>query len=216
MKDKNSSQTVRAAIYTRKSTEEGLEQEFNTLDAQRESGEAYIKSQQHEGWQLVPRNYDDGGFTGANMDRPALKRLMADIETGLVNMVLVYKVDRLSRSLLDFARMMEVFDRKGVAFVSVTQQFNSVLPASMREAFWRTCYRGGPNPKSREVDGWRGQRGAKCRGSWRGERRGLRSGGEGADLGNGFLNRCGSWRWRLPPGTGSVGRRRRCRWAITP
>lgn len=122
---KNSSQTVRAAIYTRKSTEEGLEQEFNSLDAQRESGEAYIKSQQHEGWELVPTRYDDGGFTGGNMDRPAVKRLLADIETGKVNMVVVYKVDRLSRSLLDFARMMEVFDRKGVAFVSVTQQFNT-------------------------------------------------------------------------------------------
>src|SRR5204863_8738370 len=93
MRDKNSSQTVRAAIYTRKSTEEGLEQEFNSLDAQRESGEAYIKSQQHEGWQLVPGQYDDGGFTGANMDRPALQRLMADIESGHVNMVVVYKVD---------------------------------------------------------------------------------------------------------------------------
>ena len=96
---KNSSQSppsIRAAIYTRKSTEEGLEQEFNSLDAQRESAEAYIKSQQLEGWQLVATRYDDGGFTGANMDRPALKRLMADIESGEVNMVVVYKVDRLS------------------------------------------------------------------------------------------------------------------------
>lgn len=125
MGHRNSSQTIRAAIYTRKSTEDGLEQEFNSLDAQRESAEAYIKSQKHEGWDLVPTKYDDGGFTGANMDRPALKRLMVDIEAGLVNMVVVYKVDRLSRSLLDFARMMEVFDRKGVAFVSVTQQFNT-------------------------------------------------------------------------------------------
>jgi site-specific DNA recombinase len=125
MKPKPASKTIRAAIYTRKSTEEGLEQEFNSLDAQRESGEAFVRSQQHEGWQLVPTLYDDGGFTGANMDRPALRRLMADIESGLVTMVVVYKVDRLSRSLLDFARMMEVFDRKGVAFVSVTQQFNT-------------------------------------------------------------------------------------------
>jgi site-specific DNA recombinase len=122
---KKSSQTVQAAIYTRKSTEDGLEQEFNSLDAQRESAEAYIQSQKHEGWELVPAKYDDGGYTGANMDRPALKRLLADIEAGIVNMVAVYKVDRLSRSLLDFARMMEVFDRKGVAFVSVTQQFNT-------------------------------------------------------------------------------------------
>lgn len=116
---------VRCAIYTRKSSEEGLEQEFNSLDAQRESGEAFIASQQHEGWQCLPNHYDDGGFTGGNMDRPAVKRLMADIEAGKIDCVVVYKVDRLSRSLLDFARMMEVFDRHGVSFVSVTQQFNT-------------------------------------------------------------------------------------------
>ncbi len=116
---------VRCAIYTRKSTEEGLEQEFNSLDAQRESGEAYITAQRHEGWQLVPEHYDDGGFTGGNMDRPALKRLMADIAAGKVDCVIVYKVDRLSRSLLDFAKMMEVFDQHQVSFVSVTQQFNT-------------------------------------------------------------------------------------------
>jgi site-specific DNA recombinase len=116
---------VRCAIYTRKSTEDGLEQEFNSLDAQRESGEAYVKSQAHEGWQCLPEHYDDGGFTGGNMERPALQRLMADIEAGRVDCVVVYKVDRLSRSLLDFARMMEVFDRREVAFVSVTQQFNT-------------------------------------------------------------------------------------------
>jgi len=116
---------VRCAIYTRKSTEEGLDQEFNSLDAQRESGEAYIKSQAHEGWVGVPDQYDDGGFTGGNMERPALKRLLADIETGKVDCVLVYKVDRLSRSLLDFARMMETFDKQHVSFVSVTQQFNT-------------------------------------------------------------------------------------------
>jgi site-specific DNA recombinase len=118
-------QLIRCAIYTRKSTEEGLEQEFNTLDAQRESGEAYIKSQAHEGWVCAPERYDDGGFTGGNMDRPALKRLMADIEAGKIQCVVVYKVDRLSRSLLDFARMMEVFDKQKVSFVSVTQQFNT-------------------------------------------------------------------------------------------
>src|SRR5947209_12541601 len=95
---------VRCALYTRKSTEEGLEQEFNSLDAQRESGEAFITSQQHEGWSCLPERYDDGGFTGGNMDRPALKRLMADIEAGRIDCVVVYKVDRLSRSLLDFAR----------------------------------------------------------------------------------------------------------------
>jgi site-specific DNA recombinase len=117
--------TVRCAVYTRKSTDEGLEQEFNSLDAQRESGEAFIKSQEHEGWACLPEHYDDGGFTGGNMDRPALKRLLADIEEGLVDTVVVYKVDRLSRSLLDFARMMETFEKHQVSFVSVTQQFNT-------------------------------------------------------------------------------------------
>lgn len=116
---------VRCAIYTRKSSEEGLEQEFNSLDAQRESAEAYIKSQANEGWECLLDRYDDGGFTGGNMDRPALKRLMADIEAGRVDCVIVYKVDRLSRSLLDFARMMETFDNQQVSFVSVTQQFNT-------------------------------------------------------------------------------------------
>ena len=116
---------IRCAIYTRKSTEEGLDQEFNTLDAQRESGEAYIKSQAHEGWECRPDRYDDGGFTGGNMDRPALKRLLDDIEAGKVDCVVVYKVDRLSRSLLDFARMMEAFEKHRVSFVSVTQQFNT-------------------------------------------------------------------------------------------
>ncbi len=117
--------TVRCAIYTRKSTEEGLEQEFNSLDAQRESGEAFIASQRHEGWQCLPEHYDDGGFTGGNMDRPALQRLLADIAAGKVDCVVVYKVDRLSRSPLDFARMMEVFEQHRVSFVSVTQQFNT-------------------------------------------------------------------------------------------
>lgn len=116
---------VRCAIYTRKSTEEGLDQEFNTLDAQRESGEAYISSQQHEGWEYLHDHYDDGGFTGGNMDRPGLRRLMADIEAGKIDCVVVYKVDRLSRSLLDFAKMLEIFERHSVAFVSVTQQFNT-------------------------------------------------------------------------------------------
>ncbi len=116
---------VRCAIYTRKSTQDGLEQEFNSLDAQRESAEAYIASQKAEGWQCLPDRYDDGGFTGGNMDRPAVARLMADIEAGKVDCVVVYKVDRLSRSLIDFARMMELFDRKKISFVSVTQQFNT-------------------------------------------------------------------------------------------
>ena len=118
-------QHIRCAIYTRKSTEEGLEQEFNSLDAQREAAEAYIASQQHEGWVCLPDRYDDGGYTGANMERPALKRLFEDIEAGRIDCVVVYKVDRLSRSLLDFARMIEKFEKGHVSFVSVTQQFNT-------------------------------------------------------------------------------------------
>ena len=117
--------TIRCAIYTRKSTDEGLAQEFNSLDAQREAAEAYIASQKHEGWTLIPDAYDDGGFTGANMDRPALRRLLADIEADKVDCVVVYKVDRLSRSLLDFARIVEIFENHRVSFVSVTQQLNS-------------------------------------------------------------------------------------------
>src|SRR5471030_3357743 len=121
---------VRCAIYTRKSTEEGLEQEFNSLDAQRESAEAFIRSQAGEGWTCVADRYDDGGFTGGNMDRPALKRLMADVEAGGIDCLIVYKVDRLSRSLLDFARIMETFERRQVSFVAVTQQINSATSMS--------------------------------------------------------------------------------------
>jgi len=117
--------TVRCAIYTRKSTEEGLNQDFNSLDAQREAAEAFILSQRHEGWQASPDRFDDGGYTGGNMERPALKCLLAAVEARQVDCVVVYKVDRLSRSLLDFARIIEVFDRHGVSFVSVTQQFNT-------------------------------------------------------------------------------------------
>ena len=116
---------VRCGIYTRKSTEEGLDQAFNTLDAQREAAESFINSQRQEGWTALPQKYDDGGYTGANMDRPALKRLLADVQSGSVNCVVVYKVDRLSRSLLDFARIMEILDKNGATFVSVTQQFNT-------------------------------------------------------------------------------------------
>ena len=116
---------IQCAIYTRKSTEEGLQQEFNSLDAQREAGEAFIASQRLSGWRLVPDHFDDGGFTGGNMERPALKRLLEAIDAKRVNCVVVYKVDRLSRSLLDFARMMELFDRSGTTFVSVTQNFNT-------------------------------------------------------------------------------------------
>ena len=116
---------VRCAVYTRKSTDERLEQEFNSLDAQRESGEAFVKSQAGEGWTCLANRYDDGGFTGGNRERPALQRLMADIEAGKIDAVVVYKVDRLSRSLLDFAQMMQTFEKYKVSFVSVTQQFNT-------------------------------------------------------------------------------------------
>jgi site-specific DNA recombinase len=116
---------IRCAIYTRKSTEEGLEQEFNTLDAQREAAEAYITSQRHEGWTALPDRYDDGGYTGGNMERPALRQLLVDIAAGKVDCVIVYKVDRLSRSLMDFTQLMALFDQHKVSFVSVTQQFNT-------------------------------------------------------------------------------------------
>lgn len=116
---------IRCAIYTRKSTEEGLEQEFNSLDAQREAAEAYIKSQKHLGWVLAPKHYDDGGFSGGSLERPALQQLLEDIDARRIDCVVVYKVDRLSRSLLDFARLMDRFDQGSVSFVSVTQQFNT-------------------------------------------------------------------------------------------
>ena len=115
----------RCAIYTRKSHEEGLEQDFNSLDAQREACEAYILSQKHEGWACLPGLYDDGGVSGATLERPALKRLLADIKAGQVDAVVVYKVDRLTRALSDFAKIVDVFDKKDVSFVSVTQQFNT-------------------------------------------------------------------------------------------
>jgi site-specific DNA recombinase len=115
----------RCAIYTRKSTEEGLEQAFNTLDAQRASCEAYVLSQAGEGWECLPEMYDDGGWSGGNMDRPALKRLLEDISKGKIDTVVVYKVDRLTRSLMDFARIVETFDSNDVSFVSVTQAFNT-------------------------------------------------------------------------------------------
>ena len=114
----------RCAIYTRKSSEEGLDQSFTSLDAQRESAEAYIHSQAQAGWRCLPERYDDGGYSGGNMDRPALAHLLADIQAGRIDAVIVNKVDRLSRSLLDFTRMMEIFERHQVDFVSVTQSFN--------------------------------------------------------------------------------------------
>ncbi len=115
----------RCAVYTRKSSEEGLDMEFNSLDAQREACEAYVQSQKAEGWLLVPDRYDDGGISGGTLERPALKRLLADIEAGRVDVVVVYKIDRLSRSLMDFARLVDVFDRNEVTFVSITQSFNT-------------------------------------------------------------------------------------------
>ncbi|MFO8011907.1 MAG: recombinase family protein [Phycisphaerae bacterium] len=116
---------VRCAVYTRKSHEEGLDQDFNSLDAQREACEAYVASQKHDGWVLLPDRYDDGGFSGGDMDRPALQRLLADVADGRVDCIVVYKVDRLSRSLLDFARLMALFDEHGVSFASVSQPFST-------------------------------------------------------------------------------------------
>src|ERR1700726_1763214 len=115
----------RCAIYTRKSTEHNLDLEFNSLDAQREACEAYIKSQAHEGWRLVPDRYDDGGLSGASLDRAALQKLLADVRAGKITIVVVYKVDRLTRSLADFAKLVELFDQHGVSFVSITQSFNT-------------------------------------------------------------------------------------------
>jgi site-specific DNA recombinase len=115
----------RCAIYTRKSTEHGLELEFNSLDAQREACEAYIKSQASEGWRALPKRYDDAAYSGGNLERPALQRLLKDLEDGQVDVVVVYKIDRLTRSLTDFARLVEVFDARKVSFVAITQQFNT-------------------------------------------------------------------------------------------
>jgi site-specific DNA recombinase len=116
---------LRCAIYTRKSSEEGLDMEFNSLEAQREACEAYVTSQRAEGWVAIRERYDDGGYSGGTLDRPGLTQLLADIEAGLIDVIVVYKIDRLSRSLMDFAKLVEVFDRNGVTFVSVTQAFNT-------------------------------------------------------------------------------------------
>src|SRR5271165_3892744 len=119
------SKRVRCAIYTRVSTDQGLEQDFNSLDAQYDASQAYIRSQAHAGWTLLRSKYDDGGFSGANTDRPALQRLLADVRARKVDVIVVYKVDRLTRSLADFAKLVELFDAHNVSFVSVTQQFNT-------------------------------------------------------------------------------------------
>jgi DNA invertase Pin-like site-specific DNA recombinase len=119
------SNRIRCAIYTRKSTEEGLDQDFNSLDAQRESCEAFIQSQRGLGWVAQKKQYNDGGISGGTMDRPALQTLLTDIEKGKVDLVVVYKVDRLTRSLMDFSKIIETFDARSISFVSVTQQFNT-------------------------------------------------------------------------------------------
>ena len=116
---------IKCAVYTRKSTDEGLEKEFNTLEAQREAGENYVKSQKHQGWVLIKEHYDDGGFSGGNINRPSLQRLLRDVEAGKVNMIVVYKIDRLTRSLTDFSKMVDIFDKHHCSFVSVTQNFNT-------------------------------------------------------------------------------------------
>jgi DNA invertase Pin-like site-specific DNA recombinase len=125
MKETAPTSRLRCAVYTRKSSEEGLDMEFNSLDAQRESCEAYVASQRAEGWVCMRERYDDGGFSGGTLDRPGLKALLEDVEAGLVDVIVVYKIDRLSRSLMDFAKLVEVFDRNNVTFVSVTQAFNT-------------------------------------------------------------------------------------------
>ena len=125
MKDPTIRRNLRGVIYTRVSTEQGLEQDFNSLDAQREACEAYFKSQAHEGWRLVRDRYDDGGFSGGSMDRPALQKLLIDVQARRIDVIVVYKVDRLTRSLADFAKLVEMFDKHDVSFVSVTQSFNT-------------------------------------------------------------------------------------------
>lgn len=125
MRDQTTKPSLRCAIYTRVSTEHGLEQEFNSLDNQREASEAYVKSQAHEGWKLIRTYYDDGGYSGGSMERPALKRLLEDVRAHRIDVIVVYKVNRLTRSLADFAKLVELFDAHQVSFVSVTQAFNT-------------------------------------------------------------------------------------------
>jgi DNA invertase Pin-like site-specific DNA recombinase len=125
MKDQTTKRSLRGSIYTRVSTDQGLEQDFNSLDAQRETCEAYIKSQAHEGWRLVRDRYDEGGFSCGSMERPALQKLLIDVQARRIDVIVVYKVDRLTRSLADFAKLVERFDAHGVSFVSVTQSFNT-------------------------------------------------------------------------------------------
>ena len=159
---------IRCAIYTRKSSDEGLEQEFNSLDAQRLSGENYIKSQAHEGWIILKDHYDDGGYSGGNTNRPALQKLFTDIKAGKIDMIVVYKIDRLSRSLIDFVKIIELFDEYSISFVSVTQSFNtadSMGRLMLNVLFSFAQYERGDNSREnkrqdwgieekRNVDGW--------------------------------------------------------------
>jgi site-specific DNA recombinase len=140
MKDQTIRRSLRSAIYTRVSTEQGLEQDFKSLDAQRQACEAHIKSQAHEGWRLVRDRYDDGGFSGGSMDRPALQKLLIDVQARRIDVV-VYKVDRLTRSLADFAKLVETFDAYGVSFVSVTQSFNHDQQSRARWSGWASTSR---------------------------------------------------------------------------
>jgi DNA invertase Pin-like site-specific DNA recombinase len=169
----------RCAIYTRKSSEEGLELDFNSLHAQREACEAFIKSQASEGWKLIKTAYDDGGLSGGNMERPALRRLLADIGEHLIDVVVVYKVHRLTRSLADFAKIVELFDVRGVSFVAVTQQFNTTTSMgrltlnvllSFRPVRAGSNRRENPRQdrsieKERDVDGRRAPAGIRRRGA---------------------------------------------------
>src|SRR4051812_32422087 len=123
--EKPTKKLFRCAVYTRKSTDHNLDLDFNSLDAQREACEAYIKSQAHEGWRLVPTQYDDGAFSGASLDRPALQALLGELRAGKVDIIVVYKLDRLTRSLADFAKLVEVFEQHSATFVSITQSFNT-------------------------------------------------------------------------------------------
>src|SRR5213082_3465587 len=149
----------RCAIYTRKSSEEGLEQEFNSLAAQREACEAFIRSQRNEGWVLARTRYDDGGFSGGSVERPALQQLIADIRAGRIDIVVVYKVDRLTRSLADFARLVELFDAEGVLFVSVTQQFNTTSSMGrLTRHRWRRAPARSARPNPRSPQGFRASR----------------------------------------------------------
>ena len=140
------------AIYTRKSTEEGLDQNFNSLDAQRDACENYIASQKSEGWLMARERYDDGGYSGGNMERPGLKKLLDDVRSGMVDIIVVYKIDRLSRSLADFAKLVEIFDEHKVTFVSVTQAFNTTT--SMGRLIHLVCHEAvAPDAQSRRI-GW--------------------------------------------------------------